>query len=467
MKEELDFSLPSHDRKSAQSNSKWLPILMAAILIAVLINIGIMLIRGDDREDKPKGGMLSAEIQKQLALKLEKQGLNMASAAAWKEYLSVASPGDKDAAMIWYRIGKLYQKDNQYDMALDSFYRSESFARLEDISPEIARRIQECLEAMGKFAALRYELADRVGIKSSASDDESGAGGDQVVAEIGSHKIMKSDLDHRIEYQIDRQISQVASFLPEEQLNKKKEDLLKRFSTNTQRRHFLNQFILEEVLYRKARESSLMDDPDVRTALKDQERRLLAGKVIEKEFAGQIKITPGDLETYYEAHKQEYIRPERAKISHILVSDKVDAKKIRKRLESGEDFNSLAAEMSRDASTRKEGGKISDWIENTKGFFIPGIGDSDDARRVIFVTDAGEVVGEDIKTDKGIHIIKVLMREPERKQTFDEVKNEAFLALRSRKEGEVQQQLLDELKEQYDVVIHQSAFAGNNESDKQ
>jgi parvulin-like peptidyl-prolyl isomerase len=86
---------------------------------------------------------------------------------------------------------------------------------------------------------------------------------------------------------------------------------------------------------------------------------------------------------------------------------------------------------------------------------------------VIFVTDAGEVVGEDIKTDKGIHIIKVLMREPERKQTFDEVKNEAFLALRSRKEGEVQQQLLDELKEQYDVVIHQSTFAGNNESDKQ
>jgi len=467
MKKELDFSLPTRDQKSAQSHSKWLPVLVILVLIAALANIGIMLMKVGVGEDKSGGAVLSAELQKQLALKLEIQGLNMASAEAWKEYLSVASPGDKDAAMIWYRIGKLYQKDNQYDMALESFYRSESFERLEEISPEIARRTQECLEAMGKFAALRYELADRVGMKSPASDDESDTEGVQVVAEIGPQKIMKSDLDRRIEYQIDQQISQVASFLPEEQRNKKKEELLKQLSTNSQRRLFLNQFVLEEVLYRKARESDLVDEPDVQAALKDQERSLLARKVIEKEFADEIKITPGDLTTYYEAHKQEYVRPERAKISHILVSDKADAQKIRKRLKSGEDFNSLAAEMSKDVSTGKDGGEISDWIENNKGVFIPGIGDSDDSRRVIFSTDAGEVADENIESDKGIHIIKVLMREPKRQQTFDEVKNKVFIALRSRKEREIQQNLFDKLKKQYDVVIHQSAFAGKDKFEKE
>ena len=123
--------------------------------------------------------------------------------------------------------------------------------------------------------------------------------------------------------------------------------------------------------------------------------------------------------------------------------------------------------MSRDTSTRKEGGEISGWIENKKGVLIPGMGDSDDARRVIFATDAGEIADEDIETDEGIHIIKILKREPERQQTFGEVKNEVFITLRSRKEREIQKKLLDGLKEQYDVVIHQSAFAGKQKTEKE
>jgi hypothetical protein len=42
-----------------------------------------------------------------------------------------------------------------------------------------------------------------------------------------------------------------------------------------------------------------------------------------------------------------------------------------------------------------------------------------------------------------------------------------FLALRSQKEREIQQNLLDKLKKQYDVVIHQSAFAGKDKSEKE
>jgi len=115
--------------------------------------------------------------------------------------------------------------------------------------------------------------------------------------------------------------------------------------------------------------------------------------------------------------------------------------------------------MSIDASTREKEGKIADWIEKGKGDDIAGIGTSEDAVRVIFSTDADQIAGENIKTDKGIHIIKVLEKESERQKTFEEVKNEIFRALRSRKERDVQQKLLKQLKQRYDVVIHQSAFA--------
>jgi len=367
-------------------------------------------------------------------------------------------------ARVWYRIGKLYQMENQYDMALNSFYRSEIFAKPDDISAETARSIQECLEAMGKFAALRYELADRVSPNKKSDMNTPEKEGDRIVAEIGPQKIMKSDIDRRIEHLIEMQISQISAYLPQDQVNKKKEELLKQYSSDSQRLLFLNQFIMEEVLYRKALESRLTDDAEVRTALKDMERSMLARKVLEKEMADEIKITPGDLETYFEAHKQTYVQPERARISHIFVNDKQKAREVRKKLKSGDDFATVASDLSQDTSTRNKGGEISGWIEKSQTGSVPGIGKSKDAMELIFSTDAGNVVEKDVETETGIHIIKVLEREPVRQKTFDEVKNDVFLALRSQKEREVQQKLLSGLKDQYNVVVHHSAFAGKNEA---
>ncbi len=466
MSEKLDFSIPTRGQKKNRSQSKLMPVLVIVVLIAVLANIGIVLMEQPGKNERQKGGELSAKQQKQLALKLEKQGLAMASAAAWKQYIHKASPDDEDTARIWYRIGKLYQTENRHDMALESFYRSESFAKPDDIAPEIARRVQECLEAMGKFAALRYELADRVGNRPFQDIEGSGVENDPVVAEIGAQKIRKSYLDRRIEYQIDRQLSQLAAYLPENQIKKKKEELLKQYSTDSQRRIFLNQYILEEVLYRMARESRLMDDAGVREALKDMERSILAGELIEKKFLEEIKITPGDLETYFEANRQEYVQPERARISHILVRNRQKVGEIRKRLAKGETFEDLASEMSMDGSTVKEGGEIAGWIEKKDFGSIPGIGSSGDAVGIIFSTPEGKVADDNIESERGIHIVKVLEHEKEHQKSFEEVKNEVYLALRAKKEREVQEKLFSSLKEQYDVVIHQSAFVSKNESEE-
>jgi peptidyl-prolyl cis-trans isomerase C len=460
MTEELDFSIPNREGKGAQSGSKLLIILTAIVLIAVLANMCILLMHKGFTSKRVEGPALSAEQLKDLALKLEKQELNRASVAAWKDYLKAVSLDGEEAARIWYRIGKIYQADNQYDLALDAFYRSETYARPDDISPEIARRVQESLETMGKFAALRYELADRVGTGGITKEGSSHDTVDPVVAEIGPQRITKSDLDRRIERLIETQISQYASYLPEEEANKRKEEMLRQYSTDKQRQVFLSQYIAEEILYRKARESGLMDDPDVRVTLQDMERSLLAGKVMEREFADEIKITSGDLETYYEAHKEEYVQPERASVAHILVDNPQAARDVRMRLEKGDDFSVVAAELSKDEQSRQKGGELTEWIEKGEVRHIPGLGGSDAAVKAIFSTDQGHLVKEDIQTEEGIHIIKVLKREAERQKDFDEVKNEVALALRSQKEREVQQELFTRLKEQYDVVIHQSAFSG-------
>ena len=457
MSKELNLSLP--DRTPAkQTVSLKIPTALIILTLAIVaVHLAITLRHKPGLQSiESHPNTLSQDALKQLALKLEKQGLHVTAARTWQNYLNAASVPTHETAKVWYRIGTLYEEADEYEKALNSYYRSESFAEINEIASEIGRRTERCLEALGKFAALRYELAERVGV-----DTSSAAVGEAVVAEIGPRHITKAVLDGMIERQIERQLSQYASFLPEAEQKRQKETLLQQHSTASQQRQFLNQFILQEILSRKARETKLVEDSHIRELLEDQERALLADQMIQKEYADQIKITPGDLETYYEANKASYMRPERAKISHILVSDAETAATILKRARDGEAFDQLAKEFSMDEETKNNGGDVDDWVQ--KDGFIQGIGDSKDAQKLIFHTDAGELVSEYVKTDKGFHVIRVRERESATQKPFNEVQTAVYQALRSQKEREVQERLLAELRDQYDVVIHQSAFTDETE----
>jgi parvulin-like peptidyl-prolyl isomerase len=457
MTEGLDLSLPKRKQKAPQA-PKGQNFLLGLLLLALLVNMIVVYVRtgAKDSAKSENSHVLSAENQKKLALKMEKQGLQQVSAAAWREYIARASLEGEDAARIWYRIGNLYAEALDYAQALEAYYRSESFAEVTELSPEIARRSQECLEKMGKFAALRYELADRVSM-----DKEAAAAGDEIVAEIGSYKITKAELDRQIENHVQRQISQYAAFLPEEEVQKQKESILRQLSSSAQRLQMLNQFIVEEVLYRKARESKLVEEADVRNLLLAQERKLLAQQVMEKELADKIQITPGDLNNYYEAHKSQYMQTEGAQISHILVASEDEAKAALESVKAGEDFSKLAQELSTDEATKEQGGEISGWID--KNAPIPGLGNVPEASDLILQTEADQVCENYVKSEQGFHIIKVRERRAERQKDFDEVRQEVFRALRSQKEREVQTGLLEELKNRYDVVIHHSAFEKQTE----
>jgi hypothetical protein len=312
MTEKLDFSIPGRNATVSPRSSN-MGIILNIILLIMVCGIFFILLAHSGKElYARKAGVLSDVSQKELTLKLEQQGLQDAAAGAWIEYLSVADLKPEDTARIWFRIGKLFQDVHQYEKSLDAYYRSEYFAKVDEISPEISRRVQECLESMGKFAALRDELSSRVGMKDATAGDSKATGRDTVVAEIGSQKITLSDLDHRIENEIDRQLSMIAPDMTDEAKNRQKEALVKQFATTTQRERILNQYLAEEILYREARASKLMEDPDVQAEIQNQERSILAQKIIQKAYAELIKITPGDLKNYYEAHKEEYQKQQKA-----------------------------------------------------------------------------------------------------------------------------------------------------------
>ncbi|MEZ5328523.1 MAG: hypothetical protein R3F19_26060 [Verrucomicrobiales bacterium] len=348
--QKLDFSLPPRPSSASSPSGGKGGFLMVLIAVLAAANLGILLMRGGastgvesdgPAKNTPSAGDLSVEASRELALKLEGQGLQAVAAQAWLDYLTTARPDAKDASAIWYRIGKLYQDAGEFQSALAAYYRCEALDPDSGLKSEIGRRAQESLEAMGKFAAMKQELVSRVSM-----DDAGAAANDDVIAEIGARKITRAELDQQMEASIENQLARFAGRMPEEQLKQQKENMLKQFSTDAQRMQFLQSFVVQEILNRKARESKLIEEPAVRAQLQDMERGFLAQQMMTREIESKINIVESDLTTYYEANKARYVEAESASISQILVADEDQAEGAGRRVE-GRERRSLCVEGSR------------------------------------------------------------------------------------------------------------------------
>ncbi len=459
MPSELKLSLPERKPSGGGSMKLALFVLFCLLLLSAA-QLTIALLPEGSVALPEKGNGAAAEMEKALALKLEKQGLNAQAAQTWQSYLEVAVLEESVRASIWYRVGKLYQEAGDEGAALAAYYRAEAVGLSTELAGEVGRRAEQCLEALGKFAALRYELAGRVGVDGGDS-----APGGAVLAEIGPEKITQADLDRRIEKEVDRQITQYAAFMPEAQRKQQKQEILKQFSAAEGRMRMLNQIVSEELLYRKAREDRIAERPEVRELLLAAERGLLAQKVIEESLERGVNITESDVATFYEANKQDYAQPERAKISHIQVATEEAARDALARLEAGEDFAEVAKELSQDEATRGKGGEIAGWVVEDGP--VPGIGPALELVQAVFAAEPGTLVSEAVQGPEGFHVVFVKTREPARQQSLEEVGQQVYQSLATQKRGEVQTALLEGLRDEYDVVIHFSQFgAAEKEEEK-
>jgi len=456
MADKLNLTLPPREEVPTRS-SKTVVVLLCGLLLIGMANLLLSLFGLPGVAGQSGEPGLSAEQLQDLALQFEKQQITASAVQTWQEYLGRADASPEERAKILYRIGKLYQQAGNHEQALTAFYRSEKYAAIPALATEINRRVAESLTDMGKFAALRYELSDRVAM------GETQGGGDEVLAEIGAQKITKAALDRRIEEMIEEQLTALAPLLSQEEKKIRKESLLRQFSSTSVRQQILSQLVAEEILYRKAMEDKLLEDPQVRKLVRATERALLARQAMERELTDRIKITDVDLETYYKVHQQEYMAPAQAKISHILVPDKETAMAVLEKLKNGARFADLVQEYSTDAATREKEGEIAPWIEESgQG---PGIGNNSETNRLIFATEAGKVVDRPVPGDGGFHIFKVREKKQSRQQTFAEVGEQVYQTLRTRKENEVRQDLFERLKEHFNVVVHTAQFskdAGKN-----
>jgi hypothetical protein len=290
MSEDLKLSLGRNKNGKGRGGSLLILLVALAVVLGVL-NL-VLLLRGVGSRE---AGSLRGDEMESLALKLEKQGFGLAAAEVWIDYLQVASPGKDETARIWYRIGRARQESGEFEGALVAFYTSEGISAVPELEQEISIRIEQCLERLGRFAAMRSELERRTSL-----DDE--AGGDEVIAEIETWKLTRSMLTGMIEDEIDSQLYQVAGSMQPEQVRARKEQLLDEVMKGGKLAEWLETIIAEELLYRYAIEEKIHEDTRVRGLVGKMERSIIIQKALEREYGESISINEGELEAWYRDH---------------------------------------------------------------------------------------------------------------------------------------------------------------------
>jgi peptidyl-prolyl cis-trans isomerase C len=454
MDEKLDFSLPQ--KKSKGSVAGVLTVLLLLVLAALTAANLVVTLSAGQKPAVPTRG-LSAEQVKSLATKLAERNLYPQAAAAWQDYLATAKLDGPGQARILFQIGTLLQKAGLYGQAIEHFYRSEAAAELGELAPQINAHVKECFENLGEFSALRYELMDRTSIDSSQ------VAGGKVVAEIGAEKITESQLDALIEQSIENQLAPMAAFMTPEQLNEQKKRALEQTRSPQAKQEFLQGWLAQEILYRQALQDNLSDKPEVKKRVHELMRNALSQQLMNEQLASRIHITDTDLQTYYTANKSQYVEPERAKIRHIRVSDEERANALLGEIRQGKDFAEAAKQSSEDESTKADGGLIQSDV--VKGSPIPGIGDVNEIGQAVFAAEAGTVLDQPFKTDKGWEVIKVEERQPSRQKSFDEVRQQVTMELLRQKREDVQREYIREMMDKHNVIIHTSALAPASQAD--
>jgi peptidyl-prolyl cis-trans isomerase C len=240
----------------------------------------------------------------------------------------------------------------------------------------------------------------------------------------------------------------------QERINQQSPYVRARYTSLERKKEFLDNLVRFEVLAKEAQRKGLDKDPEVVRTMK----QVMIQKLLKDEFDKhhQEDITDGECKTYYDAHPEEYNKPEEVRVSSILVKDMATAKKVlgdaRIKGVDNQQFRNLVAEYSQDLATKDRGGDLRYFDANTKDVPKPIV---DAAFKLQTLGD----VSEPIKTPAGVVILKATGRRKALTRSFDEVKQQIRNKLYRDKRTDAMEQYVKNLRDKANIKIDETKLA--------
>ncbi len=184
---------------------------------------------------------------------------------------------------------------------------------------------------------------------------------------------------------------------------------------------------------------------EYRGHMETEVRRL---KVLQLRVRGRINITESDLQEAYRRFVRESAGAAAIRAAHVYVSVPADATPAQeaaslarateaaRRARAGEDFGTLAAQLSEDEATQASGGDL--------GEIQPGVL-PESLERALVQLENGEV-SDPVRGPNGFHVLRVTSRRAVTPPPFEEVRERLYAALLNREMQRHQEIYLRELR---------------------
>ena len=183
--------------------------------------------------------------------------------------------------------------------------------------------------------------------------------------------------------------------------------------------------------------------------LKENLRTMLQQQLWMKSQVKTSDVTEVQAQTFYDSNKKEFEQPETVKASHILFMVKPEATeadvdkqkeaatKASERAIKGEDFSTLAKELSEEPGAKESAGDLGFF---TKDRMVPEFANAAFSQKI------GDI-SQPVRTQFGWHVIKVTETKPAGTLPFTEVKEQITSYIKSTNQREAVQEVLKKLKE--------------------
>ncbi|MAC26025.1 MAG: hypothetical protein CMN31_14295 [Sandaracinus sp.] len=223
-------------------------------------------------------------------------------------------------------------------------------------------------------------------------------------------------------------------------------------------RELADSLVRFELLARAAEERDYDENPVVVRAVK----QIAVQQLIEREFDRRItreSITDEEIQAYYDAHADEFSRPEMVRASHILLASRDDAEELLNEARDADarGFRQLAREHSIDTETKLRGGDLRYFTRDGRA---AGAREDDtpvDATLVeaaFGVEEVGGVAREPVRVGEHWSIVKLTGRRPAETRSLEQASEGIRLRLWREKRQNAIDTFVSELRQAHPPEMH-------------